>query len=221
MSVILIATLPASEFVLAETLSKMSAVGIECEQIVDAADGVVMPLVWLQRVSDASVDDVLAEDPTTGDVDCIAEFDDRRLYRMKWVKQADFVVQMLTNHEATILDAATTGRDAWRFRVLYPDRAHLARTIEFCEDSGLSLDVRVIREMEGEPAGLFGLTKSQYEALALAAERGYFDIPRGVSLEDLATEQGISHQALSERIRRGTKALVEDTVVGQPYVTES
>jgi predicted DNA binding protein len=33
-----------------------------------------------------------------------------------------------------------------------------------------------------------------------------------VTVEDLAEEFDISHQALSERIRRGTGALIEDTL---------
>jgi hypothetical protein len=66
--------------------------------------------------------------------------------------------------------------------------------------------------MEGEPAGRFGLTDSQHRVLELASRRGYFEVPRDVTLKELADEVGVSHQALSEQIRRGTGALVEDTI---------
>ena len=46
------------------------------------------------------------------------------------------------------------------------------------------------------------LSPAQQEALALALERGYFEIPRQGSLIDLSEEIGISDQALSERLHR-------------------
>jgi hypothetical protein len=66
--------------------------------------------------------------------------------------------------------------------------------------------------MEGEPAGRYGLTDSQHRVLELASRRGYFEIPRDVTLKELADEVGVSHQALSEQLRRGIGALVEDTI---------
>ncbi|MGM0590036.1 MAG: helix-turn-helix domain-containing protein [Halobacteriota archaeon] len=89
----------------------------------------------------------------------------------------------------------------------------LSSTHDFCEDHGLAFDIESIRELDGEPAGRYGLTSDQYDALVTAFERGFFQVPREVTLEDLAGELDISHQALSERLRRGTDALVEDTLV--------
>lgn len=53
-----------------------------------------------------------------------------------------------------------------------------------------------------------GLTPEQYETLVAAVEHGYFEIPREVSMQDLAEELGVSHQALSERLRRAYETLV-------------
>jgi len=130
---------------------------------------------------------------------------------MEWIDRVDLLVQMLTNAEATVLDAV--GRDGqWKLRVLYPERELFSKTHDFREEHGLVFDVRSIRELEGEPAGRYGLTAEQYEVLAEAARLGYFEVPRAVSLEELAEELGVSHQAASERIRRATSALVDDTL---------
>jgi hypothetical protein len=67
--------------------------------------------------------------------------------------------------------------------------------------------------MEGDPAGRYGLTTEQFNALTAAAERGLFEVPRGVTIGDLAEEFGVTHQAMSERIRRATGALVEDALL--------
>lgn len=70
---------------------------------------------------------------------------------------------------------------------------------------------RLTRNTEPEPAG-DGLTDPQREALRTAYELGYFDIPRGASLEEVAGELGISASSASERLRRGQTRLIEETV---------
>ena len=52
------------------------------------------------------------------------------------------------------------------------------------------------------------LSSDQHEALVAAFETGYYDIPRDVTLEELADQLGISHQALSERFRRAYEGLI-------------
>ncbi len=51
------------------------------------------------------------------------------------------------------------------------------------------------------------LTEPQREAIAEAYRQGYYDVPREISLEELANELDISHQALSERLRRANRVL--------------
>nr|WP_222863711.1 helix-turn-helix domain-containing protein [Natronococcus pandeyae] len=43
--------------------------------------------------------------------------------------------------------------------------------------------------------------------MACAVRHGYFEIPRRISLEELAAELGVTHQALSERLRRASDTL--------------
>lgn len=125
------------------------------------------------------------------------------------------VVQILTNSKSTIMDAVSMD-DQWILRVLYPSRTDVSGTLEFVKDRRLTFDVETIREMEGQPAGRYGLSEAQYEALATAVSHGYYQVPRENVLEDIAAALGISHQALSERIRRATRALIEDTILIGP-----
>ncbi|ODR82855.1 DNA-binding protein [Haladaptatus sp. W1] len=53
------------------------------------------------------------------------------------------------------------------------------------------------------------LTEQQHETLRSAMEWGYYEIPRRATATDLAEELGVSHQAISERLRRGHRCLVE------------
>ncbi|MHA1343749.1 MAG: helix-turn-helix domain-containing protein, partial [Promethearchaeota archaeon] len=51
------------------------------------------------------------------------------------------------------------------------------------------------------------LTKRQKEVLIIAIKKGFFDIPRKISLSELAKELKISSSSLSETIRRINKKL--------------
>lgn len=200
-------TVPPSEFVLNHTLSRLPNVEIECERMVQGGERSVLPLLWVRYADREEVEAVLAADPSVENVTCIAALDGEYLFQMEWVGHIGLLLQMLTNGQATVLDAY--GRNEhWRFRVMYPDREHHARTLEFAGEHGLTFDVTSVREVSGGPAGRLDLTDEQYEALVLAAQRGYFEVPRATTLDELAEEMGISHQALSERLRRSFRSLV-------------
>ncbi|RDZ46336.1 DNA-binding protein [Haloferax sp. Atlit-10N] len=212
MATIVRGAIPSEEFALGHTLSALPDVEIECERIIESGDQTVMPLVWIRHADRSDIDDALREDPSVDEVTCLSEFDDEFLYRMAWVDHVHLLLQMITNSHATILDAYGWG-DEWQFRVLYPARDDFARTHDFAAEHGLRFEVDSIREMDAEPAGRYGLTESQFEALVTAAREGYFEVPRRISLSELADKMGVSHQSLSERIRRGTDALVEDSLL--------
>lgn len=212
MATIVRGAIPARELALSHTLESLPDVEIECERIVQAGDDVILPLLWIRHLDQEAVEAALEEDPTVEDVNCLSTLDGEYLYRMEWIDDVHLLLHMLTNGHATVLDAYGR-RDCWQTRVLFKDREHFSKTHEFTEEHGLTFDVESIRELDGEPAGRFGLTNSQYKALVQAARRGYFDIPREVSLEELADELDVSHQSLSELLRRGTGALVEDALL--------
>ncbi|RJT07579.1 helix-turn-helix domain-containing protein [Halococcus sp. IIIV-5B] len=212
MACIVRGTIPADEFALYKTSMAISDVEFEVERLVESGDGMVMPLLWIRGPDPRTVEKAFAEDPSVRDVSLLAEFDTESLYRMEWTQDVQVVVQMLTTAEATVTDAY--GRDGiWMLRVLYPTRESVTGTVDFCREEGLTFDIEMVREFEGKPAGRYGLTDDQFEALRVAHEQGYFDIPRKATAKELAEEIGISHQALSERLRRGHDVLIEDTII--------
>lgn len=207
---------PAPEFALHNTLERLPEVSFETERVVTNGEDAVMPLLWVRRVEKDEADRALEADPTVGSLSSLADFGTELLYRMEWVDHVELLLQMLTNSEATVLDAYGRG-DRWALRVLYPSREEFSMTHEFCNDHGLTFEVESIREMENQPNGRFGLTEEQYQALVAATQQGYYNIPRGSKLQEIAAEFDLSHQAFSERLRRGTASLVKDTlIVGEP-----
>ncbi|POG53768.1 helix-turn-helix domain-containing protein [Haloferax marisrubri] len=205
-------SVPSEEFALSHTLAALPDVEVECERVIESGEQTVMPLLWIRHADRSAIDDALREDPSVDEVSCLSVFDDEFLYRMAWVDHVRLLLQMLTNSHATILDAYGHG-DKWQFRALYPTRGDFSRTHDFAENHGLSLEIESIREMDAEPAGRYGLTEAQFRALVTAARNGYFEVPRRTSLSELADEMNVSHQSLSERLRRATDALVEDSLL--------
>jgi hypothetical protein len=62
---------------------------------------------------------------------------------------------------------------------------------------------------------LAALTPHQREALALAHDRGYFDVPAGVTLRALARQLGTSHQAVADTLHRAERRLVAGALAAQ------
>jgi predicted DNA binding protein len=101
--------------------------------------------------------------------------------------------------------------DGWQQTGWFTDRETFREFSSFWRrNAGFRLH-RLTRDGESEPPG-DGLTDRQDEALRIAYERGYFDIPRGASLEDVAAELDVSPSSVSERLRRAQTRLIEETV---------
>ncbi|RKD97894.1 helix-turn-helix domain-containing protein [Halopiger aswanensis] len=81
-----------------------------------------------------------------------------------------------------------------------------ARIVDDAADSNPNRRPPVLRIDVGE------VTPKQWDALELAAELGYFDCPRRVDLETLATELSISKSAVSQRLRAAESTLIRAVI---------
>ncbi|MBX0297987.1 helix-turn-helix domain-containing protein [Haloarcula nitratireducens] len=212
MVTLIIATIPACELALSDVFASLPDIEIEAERIVKGEENAAMPLLWVRGVEPDDFEAACEADPTIDDLELLADFDEELLYRMQWFDRIGLLFQMLTNANATILEAVGES-ETWHLRLLYPSREHLSKTKTFCSEHGLSFSIDAIRNMDRDPSGRYGLTSIQYNALITAVDAGYFDVPREVTLDELAAEMNLSHQALSECLRRGTHVLIEDTVL--------
>lgn len=209
MSVTVRAEVAAADFALAETMGTVPGLEVTCADIVAAGTDVVMPMLWIRAEDGDAARAALDADPTVERIELIDALDGARLYRLEWIDRVDLVLHILLHARAILLSATGTG-ERWTLSLLYPDRETVRETAAFCETHGIDFEVAAVAEMTDAPRGRSTLSEEQYEALVAAREQGYFDIPRQVGLRPLAESLGISHQALSERLRRGTRALVDE-----------
>ncbi|MFC6906707.1 bacterio-opsin activator domain-containing protein [Halalkalicoccus tibetensis] len=211
--------IPTDEFALEETLIECPEAIIEIERVVANDPDRITPYVWARADDFAALEATLDDDPTVEDLTRLSEMDDERSYQMTWAGTIDRIVPLLTDHEGTITHA-TGSVDSWSLRVLFPDREALSEAHDYLQEAGFSLTVGAIYEATDDGHIQHGLIETQRETIVAAFEAGYFTVPRSVTQTELAEQLGLSHQALSERLRRGMSELVESTLITGSDETE-
>jgi hypothetical protein len=109
-----------------------------------------------------------------------------------------------------VLEHAEVVRDGWRQRRRCADRSAFENYWSFWREEASVTIHRLVEspECETESPATNGPSDRQQEALLTAFEMGYFEVPRGATLADVAAELGISAASCSERLRRGQRALI-------------
>lgn len=202
------ATVPSGQFALRETFDRVPGAEFETVRVAAHEGGDVLPFLWGFASDLETLHAALVADSSTSTVRFISEDGQRRLYRISWQSDVHTVVSTLLREAGTLL-GATGEADHWTFRVLFPDHDAISTTHEVCQERGIDITVRRVTGV-GDTIDSTGmnLSEKQYEALTAAFEEDYYDVPRGMTLEELADTVGVSHQALSERLRRGHQALI-------------
>ena len=188
------------------------AVSIEQQTVTDTTPLTLM--FWASGGDFEAFEAGLADDPTVTDSGVLASIDGTRLYRVQLTEYGEEVItyQQWAELDAVFLSSERSG-DGWRIRMRFPDREGLHRYAEFCAEHDLTFELQSVYPAEGEREDTYGLTDVQRETLLAAVEAGYFAIPRETSTEELADRLGVSSQAVSERLRRGTETLIRATLV--------
>ncbi|ADJ16519.1 helix-turn-helix domain-containing protein [Halalkalicoccus jeotgali] len=214
MTVLLTVTVQAAETALKETFEELGNVRFEMENTVTMQADQEWPHVWIRGYPRGKIEIALRADSTISSFEYIASREDDFLYSINVTEDRLTLVDLVQEENGVILTAVGfNGR--WELRIRFADNTHLTRFHNRLKESGITLDVKRIQEFNGDEKGTELLTGPQREALEAAVEHGYFAIPRQISLEELADEVGISHQALSERLRRASERLAQSEI-GQP-----
>ncbi len=200
--------------ILSHALNEAPDVTVRMEQLDASAAVPLRNLFWASGPSLDRFDAALDEDPTVRDWTLVASTDAGRLYRITYAPDLPDVAAYaaILELDGMVLNA-TNARDGYRARIRFPDRESVSTFRERCEAAGLPTTVRAIYDRQPDaPGDEFGLTDSQAETLRTALRLGYFEVPRGGTLTEVAESLGISTQAASERLRRGTGTLLRNTI---------
>jgi len=215
MSVIARFSVPADQFALGDALEVRDGVRIRLESMVPTGTATV-PYLWVESDDADAVRTALRDTPLVEDVRLVDDIGPETLIRVDWSADADGLVDAIDDADAVVLEAEGRG-NSWSFRLRFPDHQRLSAFYRRCSHEGLALELEELNNPLGSASGGdHGLTETQREALLVALAEGYFDVPRKVSLQDLAGQFGISDTALSQRLRRGLTGLVSSTLFQHP-----
>ncbi len=203
--------LPIEQFALAHTVHTIPDVAVEIERFAAQDPDTVTPFVWVTADDSQTFKEAVVDDPSVEDCSLLADLETGQFYRMDWAADTELVVHLILEKESAIMSAHTNGEE-WQFKVLCPGDNAMSEMYDFCENNGLSLSVDAIYDLTSDDSTQYGLTDSQLMSLMRAREMGFYEVPRAISLSDLADELNVSHQALSERLRRGHANLIDQTL---------
>ncbi|WP_226482052.1 helix-turn-helix domain-containing protein [Natrinema amylolyticum] len=212
MSVIAEFRIPSADFELGRILDVEGITSIELENLVPIGEATV-PLFWIHNSTRDSFLESVQRHPAVTSAAEVDVFDDRTLVTLDWDANHDHLFEGISESGGQLLSAVGTP-ETWEFELRFPDHDALSEFKTHCEDAQISLEVRRVYNPTKPDAGpWYGLTELQREAIMLAVQMGYYDIPRDCTTKELADELGISDQAVTERLRRAIASLVTYTLV--------
>ena len=197
---------------LGEARDRVPDIEAQWETAYSRQDGPTQVLVWITSDDFDAIEAAIDADPLVGDPMTLVDQGARRLYRVNCTEAGCATDPLPVLVEVGgVLDEAIGTDDGWWCRVRFPDRAAYRHVRQFCQDHGIEVEFgRLVESTAEDPEGepmLSMLTEAQREALVVAWQRGYFEVPRRITLGELANELGISDTAVSQRLRRAHTAI--------------
>lgn len=213
MSLIAELRLSSPELPLTESVSAVPEMRLQVEQAI--AEDPEQPILFLWASGDdfEEFETALESDVTIENPALLEDAGERRLYRVQISDRANIVMyptDLAVGASRLAVTATARGID---IRMRFPDRDALGHFRDICDKRDISLSLHTLYEGSDSSArGRYGLSAEQQRTLSRASESGYYRVPREIGLDELSDDLGISRQAASERLRRGTDVLIQNTL---------
>ena len=204
-------TVPADQFPLGTVFTQLPNVTVELERLIPSRD-VVIPYFWVRGTEVEDIEAAFDEHPGVNDIQLVDSVQDEYLLRVEWSLEYDDVLSVLTETEIPLIKATGTNQQ-WTFDIRGDSRSDVATFHSRCREVGIPVTLTELHDLTPVETGTeAALTDKQQATLERAYERGYFETPREVTMEDLGEELGISQQAIASRLRNGIKNTLEQTL---------
>lgn len=154
----------------------------------------------------------LAADPTVREYELVDWSDGTGIYYIAHTPETLLISNVVTDVNGILAHTETKG-NGWLARLLLPDREALSEIWEFATEHNISFEIlEIYGDDDTGPGESYGLTDEQTTALQTAYEEGYFEEPREISLDEVASVMDLSSTAVSGRLRRGMRNLIAATI---------
>lgn len=204
---------------LTQTFESIPEMTVEAERIAAHSTRWTMPCLWITAPDLDRVDEAFAADPSVDQVVDMYDFADETYCHLEWADDVEDRIDDYVDKQGSILSATATS-DGWELEFRFATRDQFDEFRAVLADQDIAFELLDLFEPGSPRLSMGDLTPAQRNALVVAADRGYFDVPREISARELANELDTTHQSLSELLRRGTRKLVTSTL-GLPDTTPS
>lgn len=202
---------PPEDLPFADALAANPDARIEVECIVPT-DERALPYFWVWDATPRAFLEAANDESEIEGMTVLERVDGGALVRARWSPGAE-LVDAMRRLQGTILSSEGTA-DGWRFEVRAQDREALLDFADLFGRRDITIELERLADYGDVVDGTDPtLTEAQRAALVAAYEEGYFDNPRRVAQAELGDRFDISHRAVAERIRRGTRTLIEEVVI--------
>jgi hypothetical protein len=209
-------SVPSDELMMESTLAAAPEMRVEIERLATHSREWVMPFFWASGGDFDAFEDAAEADPTVRSLTTVQEMSDARLYNAHWSEEILELVDTVIDKNGTMLEAS--GSDgSWYLKLRFIERDQLAAFREHFETDGHGFELHRLSETTEPRVEEYNLTPKQRETLLAALESGYYDVPRGTTMTELAETIGVSSNSVSQRLRRAHAALVENTLTIKGY----
>lgn len=205
-------TVEASDAALEHTFEELKEVQFELDNPITGQSGQQWPCLWITGHSKAEIESALRDDPTVDRFETVTSKDDAFLYDLDLSEDGARLRDIIQEANGTIL-AATGAKGQWELKLCFDNTDDLSQLYDRLTEEGITPEIREIRNLEEDAE----ITDAQRDVFEAAFQDGYFQIPREITLEGLATGRGISEQTVSTLLHQGYKNLTQ-TEVGEESV---
>lgn len=204
-------TVGSEEFPLGTVFEQLPGVQVKLERFVPGP-GVVIPYFWVRGVATDDVEAAFSDHPAVEAIRLVDSIEDEYLLRVEWNSEYVGILSTLAQLDIPLLETTGTS-EQWTFEIRGDDRSDVAEFQRLCRERDIPITLAALHALTPLETGTEAvLTDPQEEVLVLAYERGYFNSPRDVTMEQLGDELGISQQAVASRLRRGIRRVLGGTL---------
>lgn len=218
MSIIAGLQIEAEDFMLAHTMAAKPALRFEFERVIPATTA-IMPYLWVGGDRLNSLRIAIDADPTVSDLRLIDDLDGGGLFRVEWGKTEHTILDACMNGDETLVQAVGQD-DEWFLKLRFETRESLSAFQSCCDTHDIHFELLRLYDIHAPKFDQYDLSAAQRDAIVVALDLGYFDVPRNCELRDVATELDLSVNAVSERIRRGEANLFRSALTIPRPLTE-
>ena len=217
MSIIAEFSVKSDDLALNHSLIAAPQMIVEIEQVVATMEDRIMPYFWVSGGEHADFEEAFQDDPSVTNTAVIDEVEGARLYRAEWTENVETIIYAYVKLGATLLQAIGKAEE-WELRMRFDSHDALSEFQKYCNKNDISFKLNRTQDQEQPMASAqYDLTPTQRETLVTALEAGYYEVPRAVTMRELAEQMGVAQQTLSNRFRAAYNNLITSTLtIGHP-----